>query len=135
MPSFAPARLTGLAFATFGLAFLASCQSPKPSAPSPNTAALPTMERVALGANGCWFKSGDAEFKPYRLAPELNSFSGRPRILIVPRKSPEARPLAVVQAEGNPARLQAFGPLLSEPVGTRMAADIRRWAAGGQGCK
>ncbi|WDZ78426.1 hypothetical protein PWG15_08075 [Ensifer adhaerens] len=135
MPSFVPARLASLACATFGLALLASCQSPKPPAPSPNTAALPTMERVALGANSCWFKSGDAEFKSYRLAPELNSFSGRPRILIVPRKSPEARPLAVVQAEGNPARLQAFGPLMSEPTGTRMAADIKRWAAGGQGCK
>ncbi|KSV65985.1 hypothetical protein [Ensifer sp. ENS08] len=135
MPSFAPARLTGLVCTAFGLMLLASCQSPKPPAPSPNTAALPTMERVALGANSCWFKSGDAEFKSYRLAPELNSFSGRPRILIVPRKSPEARPLAVVQAEGNPARLQAFGPLMSEPTGTRMAADIKRWAAGGQGCK
>lgn len=135
MPSLFSGRLTGLACATFGLAFLASCQSPKPPAPSPSTAALPTMERVALGANSCWFKSGDPVFKSYRLAPELNSFSGRPRILIVPRKSPEARPLAVVQAEGHPARLQAFGPLLSEPVGTRMTADIRRWAAGGQGCK
>lgn len=135
MPSLFPGRLTGLACAAFGLAFLASCQSPKPPAPSPSTAALPTMERVALGANSCWFKSGDPAFKSYRLAPELNSFSGRPRILIVPRKSPEARPLAVVQAEGHPARLQAFGPLLSEPVGTRMTADIRRWAAGGQGCK
>lgn len=92
------------------------------------------MERVALGANGCWFKSGDPAFKAYRLAPELNSFSGRPRILIVPRNSPEARPLAVVQAEGHPARLQAFGPLLSEPVGARITTDVRRWAAGDEGC-
>jgi len=92
------------------------------------------MERVALGANGCWFKSADPAFKAYRLAPELNSFSGRPRILIVPRNSPEARPLAVVQAEGHPARLQAFGPLLSEPVGARITADVRRWAAGDEGC-
>ncbi len=42
------------------------------------------MERVALGANGCWFKAKDPAFADYRLAPELNSFSGRPRILIVP---------------------------------------------------
>lgn len=134
MPSFAPARLTGLAFATFGLAFLASCQSPKPSAPSPNTAALPTMERVALGANGCWFKSGDAEFKPYRLAPELNSFSGRPRILLVPRNSPESRPMLVVQAEGNPAKLDAFGPVMNEAISGRIATDVKRWANGGKGC-
>ncbi|WP_457586003.1 hypothetical protein [Ensifer canadensis] len=135
MPSLFTGRLIGPACAAFAVAFLASCQSPRPQAPTASSAALPTMERVALGANSCWFKSGDPAFKNYRLAPELNSFSGRPRILIVPRKSPEARPLAVVQAEGQPARLQAFGPLMSEPVGTRMSADIRRWAAGGQGCK
>lgn len=119
--------------ALMGLA--AGCQSKTPPAPTANTAALPTMERVALGANACWFKSRDAAFMPYRLAPELNSFSGRPRILIVKRNSPESRPLAVVQAEGHPARLQAFGPLLSEPVGARMATDIKRWAAGGTGCR
>jgi len=115
-------------------AVVASCQSPSPPPPAQSTAALATMERVALGANACWFKSGDAAFKPYRLAPELNSFSGRPRILLVKRNSPESRPLAVVQAEGHPARLQAFGPLFSEAVGSRMTTDIKRWAAGGTGC-
>ncbi len=114
---------------------LAACQSAQEPAPSASRAALPTMERVALGASACWFKSGDAAFSSYRLAPELNSFSGRPRILIVRRNSPESRPLAVVQAEGNPARLQAFGPLLNEPgTGDRMARDVRKWAAGGKGC-
>lgn len=127
-------RFLALASAVASIAFVAGCQSNRPASAPASTAALPTMERVALGANGCWFKSGDPAFKPYRLAPELNSFSGRPRILIVPRKSPEARPLAVVQAEGHPARLQAFGPLLSEPVGTRITTDVRRWAAGDEGC-
>ncbi len=92
------------------------------------------MERVALGANGCWFKAKDPAFADYRLAPELNSFSGRPRILIVPRHSPESRPLLVVQAEGQPAQLQAFGPLMSGPTSARISTDIRRWAAGGAGC-
>ena len=115
------------------LMLIAGCQSEKP-APAQGSAALPTMERVALGANRCWFKSGDAAFKPYRLAPELNSFSGRPRILIVRRDAPESRPLAVVQAEGHPARLQAFGPLFSEAAGSRMADDVKRWAAGGTSC-
>ncbi|WP_421873363.1 hypothetical protein [Pararhizobium sp.] len=117
------------------LGLVAGCQTKAPPAPARDTAALATMERVALGANACWFKSGDAAFKSYRLAPELNSFSGRPRILIVKRNSPESRPLAVVQAEGHPARLQAFGPLFSESVGTRMTTDIKRWAAGGEGCR
>lgn len=114
-------------------AALAGCQTKTP-APRANSGALPTMERIALGANGCWFKSGDPAFKAYRLAPELNSFSGRPRILVVHRNSPESRPLLVVQAEGSPARLDAFGPMMSEPVGARIATDVKRWAAGGKGC-
>jgi len=114
-------------------AALAGCQTKTP-APKADNAALPTMERVALGANGCWFKSGDPAFKAYRLAPELNSFSGRPRILLVRSHSPETRPLLVVQAEGNPARLDAFGPLMGEAIGSRITADVKRWAAGGKGC-
>lgn len=93
------------------------------------------MERIALGANTCWFKSGDAAFSAYRLAPELNSFSGRPRILVVPRRSPESRPMLVVQAEGQPAQLSAFGPLMDEPVSSRIATDVKRWASGGKGCR
>ncbi|HXV29001.1 MAG TPA: hypothetical protein VD840_01590 [Sinorhizobium sp.] len=134
MPSMTYGRFLALAIAAASLVPVAGCQSQRRAAAPASSAALPTMERVALGANGCWFKSGDPAFKAYRLAPELNSFSGRPRILIVPGKSPEARPLAVIQAEGHPARLQAFGPLFSEPVGARMTADIRRWAAGDEGC-
>ncbi|WP_320201519.1 hypothetical protein RMR16_007015 [Agrobacterium sp. rho-13.3] len=114
---------------------LAACQSErKPAASSVSHAALPTMERVALGANACWFKSGDPVFKAYRLAPELNSFSGRPRILLVPRNSPESRPMLVVQAEGNPAKVDAFGPAMNEPHAARMTTDIKRWVNGGKGC-
>lgn len=108
------------------------------SRPSPVTgaskAALPVMERVALGANACWFKSKDPAFAGYRLAPELNSFSGRPRILLVKAHSPESRPLLVVQAEGNPARLDAFGPMMGESVSGRISKDVNRWAQGGSGC-
>lgn len=112
---------------------LSACQSEQKTV-STNQAALPTMERVALGANACWFKSGDPAFKAYRLAPELNSFSGRPRILLVPRNSPESRPMLVVEAEGSPARLQAYGPVMNEAHASRIATDVKRWAAGGKGC-
>ncbi|MBB4195069.1 hypothetical protein GGE45_004937 [Rhizobium aethiopicum] len=121
------ALLTALAI------MIAACQSPAPAA-GPNRAALPTMERVALGANACWFKSGDPAFAAYKLAPELNSFSGRPRILLVHKGSPESRPLLVVQAEGSPARLQAFGPMMSEPVAGRIATDVNRWSGGNRAC-
>ena len=112
---------------------LSACQSERPAS-SPNRAALPMMERVALAANTCWFKSNDPAFKAYRLAPELNSFSGRPRILAVPRNSPESRPMLVVQAEGNPARLDAFGPMMEGANGERIKRDVLRWAGGANGC-
>ncbi|WP_371071927.1 MULTISPECIES: hypothetical protein [unclassified Sinorhizobium] len=121
-------------FCLLALMTLASCQSGTSSS-SPERSALSTMERVAVGANSCWFKSGDAAFGAYRLAPELNSFSGRPRILLVHKSSPEGRPLLVVQAEGNPARLQAFGPMMAEPVADRISADVTRWAAGRRDCR
>ncbi|MBY2920421.1 hypothetical protein [Rhizobium leguminosarum] len=113
-------------------AMVAACQTPAPT--GPNRAALPTMERVALGANACWFKSGDPAFAAYKLAPELNSFSGRPRILLVHKGSPESRPLLVVQAEGSPSRLQAFGPMMQEPVAGRITTDVNRWSSGNKAC-
>jgi hypothetical protein len=92
------------------------------------------MERVALAANSCWFKSGDSSFKPYRLAPELDSYSGRPRILVVPASNPGGRPLLVVHAEGNPAKVEVFGPLMMHSSGNRIASDVRRWAGGQPSC-
>ncbi|PDS67713.1 hypothetical protein CO653_05445 [Rhizobium anhuiense] len=126
-------RLANAALLTALAAMVAACQTPAPTT-SPNRGALPTMERVALGANACWFKSGDPAFAAYKLAPELNSFSGRPRILVVHKGSPESRPLLVVQAEGSPSRLQAFGPMMQEPVAGRIAADVNRWSAGNKAC-
>ncbi|MGO7789951.1 hypothetical protein ACC703_21010 [Rhizobium ruizarguesonis] len=125
-------RLANAALLTAVAAMVAACQTPAPT--GPNRAALPTMERVALGANTCWFKSGDPAFAAYKLAPELNSFSGRPRILLVHKGSPESRPLLVVQAEGSPSRLQAFGPMMSEPVAGRITTDVNRWSAGSKAC-
>ncbi|MCL6708348.1 hypothetical protein M8R20_15210 [Pseudomonas sp. R2.Fl] len=118
--------------ATLSFLALAGCQ-PKPSAPA-GASALDVMEKVAVGANRCWFKSGDPAFKAYSLAPELNSFSGRPRILLVRKGSSDIRPLLVVQAEGRPARLSAFGPMMGEPISGRIGTDVKRWADGGTAC-
>ncbi|MNL58941.1 hypothetical protein D3C87_1826250 [compost metagenome] len=96
--------------------------------------ALDIMERVAVGANNCWIKSGDPAFKAYSMAPELNSFSGRPRILLVRRQSKDIRPLLVVQAQGKPAKLEAFGPMMGEPVNARISTDVIRWARGDKSC-
>ena len=120
-----------------GLAFLAACQSaPAPATPTSagKSAALRNMEQVATVAHRCWFASKDATFADYSFANELNSFTGRPRFLLVPRGDFGGRPLLVVQAEGAAGQVSAFGPLMDGPQAARISADIRRWSAGGTGC-
>lgn len=130
-----PFRLTAVFSLTAAAITLSACQSNRSPAPSTvGRAALPTMERVAMAANACWFKSGDKAFSTYKLAMELTSYSGRPRILAVPKHAPEGLPLLVVQAEGNPARLDAFGPMMQGPAAERIKHDVTRWAAGDKGC-
>lgn len=128
-------RLFIRAAALSTLALLAACSTSKKPVSALDVGALPVMERVALGANRCWFKSKDPMFSAYRLAPELNSFSGTPRILIVRKHAPEQRPLLVVQAQGTPAKMDAFGPLMNEPaMSARVHKDVNHWVRGGQGC-
>jgi hypothetical protein len=129
-------RVTISAIALSALALLAGCSSnAKQPVPALTVGALPVMERVALGANRCWFKSKDPLFADYKLAPELNSFTGTPRILLVKRHAPESRPLLVVQASGTPAKMSAYGPLMNEPdVSARVNKDVNHWVRGGQGC-
>lgn len=127
--------LTAAALAALA-ALAASCQSPRPPMITLNEShtALSTMERVAVAANSCWFKSSDPAFARYVMAPELNSFTGRPRILVVERSQPTGRPLLVVQAEGSPAKLDAFGPMMGGASSARITSDINRWAGGAKGC-
>jgi hypothetical protein len=115
---------------------LQACQSSKEpeTAASPAGGALPVMERVALGARECWFRSKDTDFAKYRLSPELTSMTGKPRILIVPARNPNGLPLAVIEAQGNPARLSAFGPLMDGALAPRIRADVNRWASGSEAC-
>src|SRR5690606_11098704 len=81
-----------------------ACQTTKP-APSPATgnrrnAALRNMEVVATATYRCWSASNDRELRGYSFANELNSFTGRPLFLVVPKGNYGGRPLIVVQAEG-----------------------------------
>lgn len=116
-------------------ALLAACSAKEKPTAALEIGALPVMERVALGANRCWFKSKDPAFKAYRLAPELKSFTGTPRILVVKRNAPESLPLLVVQAQGQPAKLSAFGPLLKDAaIQARVNKDVSHWAKGGKDC-
>ncbi|WP_244486813.1 hypothetical protein [Aurantimonas sp. Leaf443] len=122
-------------------ASLSACGSPRPqdrpaapvAAPRADTG-LDRMERLTLAANRCWFKSGDPAFQAYSLAPELSSFSGRPRFLLVPRGRIEARPLLVVEGRAGSGEVSWYGPLLDKPVAARIDADLGRWRSGTSDC-
>jgi hypothetical protein len=116
-------------------AFLPGCSTKEKPVVALEISALHIMERVALGANRCWFKSKDPAFTAYKLAPELKSFTGTPRILIVKKNAPESLPLLVVQAQGSPAKLSAFGPLMQDTtINARVNKDVSNWARGGKDC-
>ena len=132
------ARKASGALAWFAAATLvAACQAKTPAASnsgSGKSAALRTMEQVAIAAHRCWFASKDPDFAPYRMANELNSFSGQPRFLLVPARNSEGRPLLVVQARGNSSQVEVFGPIMGEALGSRVAVDIERWRSGDNSC-
>lgn len=94
------------------------------------------MTRVAKQAQACWFKGNDRALAGFRMAPELNSFSGKPRILIVPANQPSGLPKLVAQAERQSGQtaFTAFGPLLDGPDGARLRADLSSWAGGSRTC-
>ncbi len=116
---------------------LAGCQSARleePASRPGDNSALSTMERVAVAAQRCWFAGGDSAFEGLAMSPELTSFSGRPRILAVPRGNIAGLPKLVVEASGNPARITTFGPLMGSAANARIQSDVDRWAGGDPAC-
>jgi hypothetical protein len=129
------ARVATLIFAI--AATMSGCQSggkPDGAPASGKSAALRTMEQVAIAAHKCWFASKDKAFRSYRFANELNSMSSQPRFLLVPAKNFGGLPALVVQARGNSSQVEIFGPLLSDPLGDRISTDINRWRSGNTSC-
>lgn len=131
---------TILAFACCAAALLAlsACQSDKgpanPGGGSGKSASLRVMEQVAIAAHKCWIASKDPAFKSYSMANELNNFGGTPRFLLVPKNNYGGKPLLVVQARGHSSEVEVFGPMMGEPVGSRIGADIGRWKSGDSSC-
>lgn len=120
------------------LVALSACQSstkpPAGAGGSGKSASLKVMEQVSIAAYKCWFASKDPAFKSYRFANELNSMSGQPRFLLVPAKNFGGLPALVVQAQGGSSQVQAFGPLMSEPLSSRITSDLNRWRSGNESC-
>lgn len=120
------------------LGVLAACQSATEIAQPPSRpgddSALSTMERVAVAAQKCWFASANPAFAGLAMSPELTSHSGAPRILAVPRGNIGGLPRLVVEARGNPARVSAYGPLMSGAQAAKISADVERWARNDSTC-
>ncbi|MEL7430019.1 MAG: hypothetical protein AAFN43_08455 [Pseudomonadota bacterium] len=124
---------------------LTGCQAGAPSENlSLNSDQKPAeaVAAIARVAQECWFKSGDSGFTGLRMSNEVNSYAGRPRILLVKRSDPDGLPLLVVQAEtrgdaasGSYTNIQTFGPLLQTANGKRITDDVSRWSKGNTGCK
>jgi len=130
-------KLMLLAAMLFTLAACTKTEPPKVTAVKPKQeSARGLMVRVAKQVQACWFKAKDPALKKYRMAAEINSFSGRPRILIVPRNKPTALPKLVAQAQriGGKNRFESFGPLLQSSDGPRLNASLNRWANGSKTC-
>ncbi|MBL8579554.1 MAG: hypothetical protein JNK47_20305 [Mesorhizobium sp.] len=126
-----------LAVASASLLALSACQSDKrPANPgaSGKSASLRVMEQVAIAAHKCWFASKDPAFSKYSMANELNNFGGTPRFLVVPKNNYGGKPLLVVQAQGQSSHVEAFGPMMEGPTGSRISSDINRWKAGDSSC-
>ena len=134
-----PATPTFLVAAVLAASTLAACtKSNDAKLTSANSSKSPQalMVRVAKQAQACWFKGKDPALKPYKLATEVNSYSGKPRILIVPRNNPGGLPKLVAQAERMSGRtvFTSFGPLLDTKDGPRLNASLRAWARGSRSC-
>lgn len=118
------------------LTLVAACtqSSSPPAAPAERPQTI--MLRVAKQVQACWFKRKDPALKPYKMASELDSYSGKPRILIVPRRNPEGLPKLVAQAErlGGRNQFTTFGPLLEGKDGPRLSASLNAWARGKTSC-
>ena len=130
-------RLAACALLAVSSLALVACQSKSyngSSAGGGKSASLRAMEQVAIAAHKCWIASKDPAFKSVQMANELNNFGGTPRFLLVPAKHYGGKPLLVVQATGSSSRVDAFGPLMAEPIGTRIGSDIARWQSGNSDC-
>ena len=137
--------LGGKLIIAMSLLGLAACQTGSPSASlSIKTKETPVnaITSIARTAQKCWFKSGDKAFNGMRMSNEVNSYAGRPRILLVKRSDPNGLPLLVVQAEtkgdttsGTFTNIQTFGPLLQTNNGKRITDDVSRWSKKNTNCK
>jgi hypothetical protein len=116
------------------LAIAAGCQTHGSNTAGENSAAVALLQRVNSNAHTCWVRSKDKDLQGYSVIPELDTQAGKPRILVVDKKAEHGLPKLVIEADGKPVKAAAYGPLLNEPAGSRIAADLKRWTGGSNSC-
>jgi len=113
------------------------------TAPAPDYAAFwssqdPTAVAMRISENvaACWFGGERPAFAEYSYAPELNSYAGRPRVLIVPKADPAGLPKLVIEASkaARGSEVKLFGPLMATAEAPAIARDVQRWTGGATGC-
>ncbi len=120
------------------VSILAACQSaPKDYAEfhAPQSP-VNVASRIAENVGACWFGGARPVFADYSYAPELNSYSNRPRVLIVPKAEPHGLPKLVIEASAaeRGSSVKLFGPLMASSEAPAISRDVERWASGGSGC-
>jgi hypothetical protein len=116
-------------------AVLAALVLPGVAEAQTSQAAYALADRLGAAMKHCWFMGGDPMFGDYVSSPEPNA-TGGPRILVVPRASPDGRPVLVVEilGGGSKPRVNVYGPLAAGAAADRIGRDLRRWLDGGEGC-
>ena len=120
--------------------FLAACQTGSASKDYAEYASArdpaTTAAQIAENVRACWFSGARPAFADYSYAPELNSFSNRPRVLIVPKSDPGGLPKLVIEASATDrgASVKLFGPMMASSEAPAISRDVQRWAGGAAGC-
>ena len=92
--------------------------------------------RVATSLNACQFKAGQGLGSRYQVSAEPDSYSGRPRLLIVERRNPDGLPKLVVEAQrrGGSNSVSTYGPLLQTKSGPALKRAVDAYVAGRTSC-
>ncbi len=119
-------------------ALLAACQAEPIGGPLKlevgATGPVSALQTVNTNGQRCWIKSGDRAFRDYQLVPELDTRTGKPRLLLLRSGRATGLPSLVIEGEDNPVAIITYGKLTSDPLSNRINSDIQRWSAGDNRC-
>ncbi len=120
---------SALCFTTI-LALAGGCSTT--DTPPASDSSVPILQRINDTAQRCWMKSGDPAFRAYRVVPELDTRTGKPRILLLRLGQTAGLPELVIEASSR--QIDAYGPVQNTPLAGRINRDIVRWGSGDIDC-